>query len=250
LKTLNNLSIIATTRCNLACPLCMLQWLMRDRPRYDLPLDELAHFITRCEEMELYFAWAWFTGGEPTLWPHLAEGVKMLSDSPSFGKLRLNTNGANIGALDPIRDKLANVRMSVYHANLEKAKELYPIRAQYKIGFWSEPHRAAPEQPIDGGLPAPCICPIMSYFDRRVYVCPGGYSVAAKTGTPLDDPRYSISVDEDFAVFYEANETKRLNQPLCQSCLSNGVVYQQQESTQETPVDMGAIKVARGRSKA
>ncbi|MHC4715339.1 MAG: radical SAM protein [Planctomycetota bacterium] len=250
MNTIPQLSIVATTRCNLNCPLCMIQWLMNARPREDLSLEQLGHFIRRCEQLEVFFPWAWFTGGEPTLWPHLEEGIRMLAASRSFGKLRINTNGAKVERLLPVIDLLANVRFSVYHTNADRARELFPQRQRYKLGFWSEPHRAAPEAPIEGGLPAPCICPIASYFDGRLYACPGGYSVAAKLGLPLDDPRFSCDVDDDFVSFYREHERSRLNQDICRSCLSNGVVYQQQEPTQETPVRLEEIQMMRGRSKA
>lgn len=245
--TFQNLSIFCTTRCNLRCPLCACRDLMDRVPGYDMGLDELRHFVARCEELQLHFAWAWFTGGEPTLWPNLVEGVRILAGSACFGKLRINTNGAAIEQLEPVIDLLANVRMSVYKSNAKRAAELAPVREQYKLGFWSEPHRKLPDGPVPNSLPGACICPIPGYFLGRVYVCPGAYGNLPRMGHRLDNPELSCHVDDDFATYYRQRMDTRFYSDCCQWCISNGIVYAAARPTQEDPVDVPGADLSRGR---
>ncbi|MCP4248281.1 MAG: hypothetical protein GY778_14640, partial [bacterium] len=138
-----------------------------------------------------------------------------------------------------------NCRFSVYESNKQKAAE---VVGKYKVGFWSEAHRAMPDHPIPGSLPSPCICPLPSYFMGRIYACPGGYLIKAKLGKRLDHPAHSAHVDEDFVDHYEAHKGSRHHEEICQWCISNGIVYEAQKHTQETPVEVTGLSMSRGRT--
>jgi len=186
---------------------------MRAQPDYSLTLDALDHFIARCETLGVHFALAGFTGGEPTLWPHLAAGIERMSASPVFGKLRLNTNGANLSVLDTVAHHLTSVRLSVHAGNTDlTAKITAKDRARYKIKLWNRPHRAYAEHPIPNSTPAKCSCPIPIYFDGRMYICPGAL---------ISQNDESASVDDDFAAHYISRQATRMNQPFCRQCISN-----------------------------
>jgi len=248
MTNLPHLSIFTTTRCNLACPLCLAQWLMRARPGYDLPFDELCHFVDRSEALGVYWETIRLTGGEPTLWPPLEDAVERLHASPAFGHLIVNTNGAVIERLRNHRDEIGTVRLSVYSSNVDRVREIWPDRGHYNLSLWNESHRAVPDQPVANSTPSPCICPVNSYFDGRLYRCPV-YTVQAKNAHPLDDPEYSCDVDADFLAFALANREARHHADLCRLCISNGIVYRHQPATAEPPVELPAgFDVARGRA--
>lgn len=240
-----NLSIFCTTQCNLSCPLCACQWIMRRYPKYDLSIDALDRFIARCETIDVHFAWAWFTGGEPTLWPDLVEGIKRLHASPSFGKLRIKTNGVHIERLDPVIDKIDEVVITVHHENAKLAASL---AGRKKFKFWAEHHRKVPDKPIPNSIPAPCICHhVPFYFDGRLYVCPGVAQVHPKRGIPLEDDDSSCPIERDFVAHFLARQKKARWQEICSQCISNGLVYRAQKHTQEEPIPVGEISVMVGR---
>lgn len=217
---------------------------MQSRPNYDMTLDELDRFIARCETLDVHFNWGWFTGGEATLWPGLIGGIERLAASPSFGNIRIKTNGAEIERLAPVMDKVAGVVWGVHPVNVKKAVSFI---GEPKLGFWSEPHRVVPDEPIPDTSPAGCICPVAQYYDGRVYACPGPVQVLSKLGRPFDGPDVSCDVEEDFLAFYLQNAKTRCYQDICQQCLSNGKVYRHQKHTQEDAFDLLGVPAQRGR---
>jgi cyclic pyranopterin phosphate synthase len=132
-RTVRDLRISITDRCNFRCTYCMpeegLQWLAREDV---LTYEELARVASICV--------SWFgvdgiriTGGEPTVRAHLPRLVRMLagivvpegSSSPLAGgpiDLALTTNGATLGLLAPELRAAGLRRINISLDTLDRAR--------------------------------------------------------------------------------------------------------------------------------
>ena len=91
-RSLRNLRVSVTDRCNLRCQYCM-----PEEEYVWLPRDEILHFeeIARLVDVfiELGVDKVRLTGGEPLLRRDLPELIRLLSDKPALRDLALTTNG-------------------------------------------------------------------------------------------------------------------------------------------------------------
>jgi len=88
-----NLSIWVTSNCNLNCKLCVAKHTMQINKGYEMPLSEVEYIVDSCKKRSIRPAIIDLTGGEPSLWGNIKEGVELLKkicDSVS-----LTTNGNN-----------------------------------------------------------------------------------------------------------------------------------------------------------
>lgn len=70
---------------------------------YHLPLDELAEFLRVTEESGYFIERLDLTGpGEPLLWKHLREGLKLIRSSKAIGSINVVTNGLELSRLDEV----------------------------------------------------------------------------------------------------------------------------------------------------
>ncbi len=112
-REIDYLRISLTDACNLRCVYCMPEH-MKFRARQDLLSDdELRRLITLFGQ--LGFRKIRFTGGEPTLRPHLADLVRHAATTPGIRRVGLTTNGILLARLaHPLRAAgLATVNVSL-----------------------------------------------------------------------------------------------------------------------------------------
>jgi GTP 3',8-cyclase len=145
-RTVRDLRISVTDRCNLRCVYCMpaegMQWL----PRTDiLTYEEITRFSRLC--LDLGVTGIRLTGGEPTVRQDLAVLVSMLSGLKPGLDLSLTTNGIKLPAMaESLRDAgLRRVNVSLDTLDRERFKAiarrdridevLAGLRAARDIGF-------------------------------------------------------------------------------------------------------------------
>ena len=75
-KRYTNAKIWPTFRCTLACPDCGAKDGRRCHPDYELSWGQYTRFIDRLREQNIRLGLLDFSGGEPTLWPHLKEAIR------------------------------------------------------------------------------------------------------------------------------------------------------------------------------
>lgn len=225
MRKLPRLSVFTTSRCNLACPLCMA----RMAPGQPIPPDttpsELERVIERCRQLAVRYGLISFGGRESTLWPHFQAAVKLLHDSGIADGLFLLTNGLEFREhVEPVLDLIAKIRVSVYPTNTRAVEDLY-ARYGDRLEYWGEVHRPPPTGPLPETLPAQCICcTVQAYFAGRMWVCPNAYVLSLR-GLAADTSELSCSIDEDFAEHWQRYESAKFGLPMCQSCLGNKRVW-------------------------
>jgi len=114
--------------CQNHCFSCAHDDMMSTYKGYQLSLEELGHFVD-CTRISDYFIEVLYIHGigEPLLWKHFNEGVKVLKESGFIGKIFVYTNGY---LLDRISDEawafIDSVVVSLYpnYKNIELLNEL------------------------------------------------------------------------------------------------------------------------------
>ena len=211
-----------TSRCNLRCPLCNERSAIEENPNYDMPLEELHQFIDSSVRRGIHYAAVELTGGEPTLWPHFVEGLRMLANSEIANWTTFVTNGRDATAVASAVHEITPVYgVSATQATPEQVAE--HLRINPNVFVNSSPHRRTPDLPVPGSLPAICVVENnrvgrhvlpLAYYDGWVYHC--------CTARALGGHRLSCPFEGDFLQFF--TDTPR-SQPICQQCLCNSKVW-------------------------
>ncbi|MEZ4750221.1 MAG: 4Fe-4S cluster-binding domain-containing protein [Bdellovibrionota bacterium] len=179
------LSLYVTSICSLDCEECIMQFLMKADPKYQMSLEELDKFISMSEYSNYSFDFL-LTGGEPLIWKNLREGLKRLRQSRICNSIRILSNAMNIDRLDDeIMGYLDGLRVSEYSTN----KENIPDSAEKMAGqdIFRKPRRILGESKtsVSGTLPAVCLNPEMLLYKDQVFACPHSRSIALSVQSEL-----------------------------------------------------------------
>ena len=90
------LSLYCTSNCNANCRYCGQAPARRRIPNYQMTLDQVERFAVRCRELEVHYQRIMLTGGEPTLWPDLIEGLQLIREAGITDLLGIYSNGIEI----------------------------------------------------------------------------------------------------------------------------------------------------------
>jgi hypothetical protein len=182
-------------------------------PNYHMSIKELEHLIHRIKELGLEYREVWLTGGEPTMWQYLKEGVAQLRRH--FERVGMNTNGNTPAACLLFDD----VQVTAYPGVEEKFKG-------YKnIVFVGGKHLKFPSEPVVGTLPADCRCNFHSYIAGRLYTCGNVFSRLRRLGRDPFDPIFSCPVDGNFGRHWERTKESKRWKDVCKVCLGNRKVW-------------------------
>ena len=127
-----------TTRCKLRCRKCSNLIPYMDQ-RADIPLDTVNKEINRLLRCTDYIYRLKVHGGEPFLYPALAEILEVLTAKENIGEIRISTNGTvipNQRVMDLMKNPRILVFVSGYPSHLAPAREkLLAMLKRNKIRF-------------------------------------------------------------------------------------------------------------------
>ena len=213
-------TLYVTSRCNLSCDGCIMGNFMRENRHYEMSLLEVAEFLRVTRESG-YVVDIILSGGEPLLWRHLKQGLKMIRKSGIVKRILLFTNAMDISQVDDgVMSCLSQLRISRYCSNADNTRILcqrYPKNA--KIADRREFYRQ-PAEPIDDVLPCQCVNTEYLYMNGKVYACAHGASAnngrdELPDGTKLYVP-LRVGYMDAMAAIRAAQERS-----LCAKCSSN-----------------------------
>lgn len=234
---IEQLTLGVCTACEYDCVSCSHQAIRYRFRRYQMSLDEVRTFIRLTESSGYRIEKLHITGpGEPLLWTHFTEGLRLLRASRAIGTLEIVSNG------------LAAERIEAEAwASLDKLwVSLYPETVHLRPALESLQHRHpdkirirqvdAFRPPVPGGtqLPIPCVCdcPVPMVFNGRVfYFCgPPVFDAAVTAGVDLlEDATMSGPLREDYLNPPERwmplatvdRRRKTGSHALCRTCFAN-----------------------------
>lgn len=171
--------------------------------------DEYERILQRLQDQVAGLNTLHFTGGEPTLWPHLRWAIDRAKEMKIANRIRVVTNAVDrtiddYGQADyiTVSDYGAQNRLDWLRLKRTGSGRVHVLKTVHLN--W--PYIEIPEN----NLPAECGCVQFSFLGDRVWPC--GFAVArnAQGSLHIDEPFYSRFV----------NGHPR-EQELCRTCLSN-----------------------------
>ena len=216
------LVIWVTSECNLHCPYCSQRHTRTKHKGYEMPMSEVAYIVVSCIVRDIRFDCIEITGGEPSLWSNLKEGVKEFARISDFVTLVTNGN-------DP--DRILDLKLYTFGVSTTQAtdEQLQQYKsADRQIFYNSYPHKRLPEEPVTDSLPAKCcvaLTPTMEpqnnimYVRGWVYYCCNAFALSRKAGHE-DGTR--IPFENDFMAYFN---NKVFDKQICSYCICNQIIY-------------------------
>lgn len=237
-KFLDNISksekmvVLVTSRCDRLCSTCaMYDWVLVDRPPHDISMEQLGTFLRISEESGYKF-FVFISGGEPPLWPHLHDGLKMIRNSSSVTGVELATNGKTtnkkLNLLNQCLPLIDCLRITKYHDNVHDVDEMAElVRSKtdmpIKISERTTHYLGIPSKKPRSLSAVSCCCSSYAFWGDEVTICPTA---------PLLMRKLPLVAGVDYSKKYTwstpvmlryLNKFKliRTKQPICSYCVSN-----------------------------
>lgn len=180
---------------------------------YQLGLEQLREFIYFTEQSSYRIKKLHITGpGEPLLWKHLREGLKLLAASHAIESIHLISNGLNLGRIDQETwDHLDCIQLSIYPA-FNKWDELNAALRGHrkKIKLIHIDHfRSNPAKGEVAPVPCACACTGPMFFDRKIFFYCGPTVFGAAESKGVDVYNYPEMYGEIGVNYMERSKSLR-----------------------------------------
>lgn len=163
--------------CMLRCDNCLVcHWLEKGDEK-TMTMGQVEELCRCIKDSGYHFYQADVTGGDPSLWAHLPECLKMLKQSKLFDRVITYTNLMWYG--EDTKDRLLNIAnaadlllVSQYPVNkrmVDSVKSLYLKNVEFldTYRFFREPPSIIPKT-----IPAQCDCPGPSFYsNNKIFAC-------------------------------------------------------------------------------
>ncbi len=220
------LLIYVTSECNLSCKWCNQKYTMSQNEGYEMSMEEVHAIVESCKRRNIRFNYIELTGGEPTLWKHIREGVAAFRRISN--EVTLVTNGNNPELILSLDLRTWGVSASqATKAQLEK----YRNSTSGSIFYNAHSHKQTPDKPLPDTLPADCGVSYLphkriqqnsyTYIRGKVYYCCTAFPLSEKVGLT---PDLVCDFEDNFIAKFA---DKTFNKSICSYCLCNKKVWMQ-----------------------
>ena len=213
LKGYDNAAVFPTFQCTLACPDCSAK-AGKTNGSPVMTIDDIETIYRRLKEQNVRLKHLRFSGGEPTLWPHLKYAIQRAKELNITGKVIVFSNGLNRSADDYGMADLVRVthygamnRRSILRLRKELGRKLkvsWTVHIPYDV-----------EIDAVGDLPAKCGSRSLCFAHGKVYPC-CYTAVNGIGGFEVKDNFYALCCNS------RANE-----QEICRKCWANPSLFRQ-----------------------
>lgn len=213
--------------CQNNCAECQHSAMRRHYSTYQLGLIELMDFIRITRESNYAVFRLCINGvGEPLLWKHFNEGVRLLRVSGLFQEIEVYTNGQAIETIEPETwECLTRVQIDAY-TSVNPEKQTTPAMLKvweqwhYKIrAYWISGFRKCVTERHPETMPATCESPGPMYCDGRIWPWCGPV-VFNSCGIAGSDPfALSVPCEVGYMDGFEARKPGEISE--CDCCNAN-----------------------------
>jgi sulfatase maturation enzyme AslB (radical SAM superfamily) len=209
----DNAAVFPTFQCTLACPECSAKE-GKARKSPVMTMEDIEKFYWRLREQNVKLKHLRFSGGEPTLWPHLRYAIRRAKELDITNKVIVFSNGLNRTAADYGEADLVRVT----HYGATNRRDI--LRLKKELGrrlrvSWTVHIPYSCDTDVLGDLPAKCGSQSLCFAHGKVYPC-CYTAVNGIGGFPLDDNFYALCCNS------KANE-----QEVCRKCWANPSLFKQ-----------------------
>jgi hypothetical protein len=211
--------------CQNKCEHCAHAGLIAHNQNYNLPIQKLRTFLSYTLRSHYYIETLNLHGpGEPTLWRHLNEGIKMIHDSKVVGRIIIETNGLSLERINRNTWRYINQVVISDYPSLSSLISRDVIREHWsKVRYTDKSFfRPAPYQKYENTIPCFCMCPGPMFYDENIFFhCgPPAFHAANVANLNLFDfPEFLAPLKLDF--FEPVNKIRTGRLSLCEYCWAN-----------------------------
>lgn len=223
---IRNVNLEVSSQCQNDCKNCAHIGLRQYIPDYQLTLEQLNKFIDVTEKSGYFIKQINIHGpGEPLLWKHFNEGIKLLKKSKSIGNINVTTNGILLDSIPTQVLKLIDLLGISVYKDSEKYNSLFE---QYESVYNNisliskQKFRRLPVSGEYGEIPCRCLCSGPSVLgDKILLYCgpPVFYTDCFKTDGIKSIQDTVIPVREHWYDGYDINKIG--NMYVCHNCWAN-----------------------------
>ena len=162
------ISIASVNACQNRCAHCAHQGIRDDDPSYQMPLDDVRALLDRLDALDCKVLNVSIAGpGEPLLWKHFNQAVRLLAGNRHVVKVEATTNGRALHVIeDDVWALLSPLYISLYGDPIDGAiLAKHPeIRFNVRNTFWFVDESRVPVKSCSA-----CGCPGATYYKGRIY---------------------------------------------------------------------------------
>jgi len=213
--------------CQYDCEMCAHGHQRKRFKDYELSLEQLERFLNVTRESGYVIGNMRIHGpGEPLLWHHFNEGVRMLKASGVVESVFVASNGLLLHKIEEATwDSLDELRISVY-SDFNRQKTLEECQGKYgdKISLSPMDNFVVLPKGIEDEAPIPCQCMCdgpMLLGDRLFYYCgPPVFGAGHIMGRDvMEDPKLSVPIERGYMENYDRSLLG--NMDYCKFCWAN-----------------------------
>ena len=209
--------------CNQNCDLCTTK-VLRDRfGSNQLSLEQLAVIIDNLKAKNIFVRKLLINSpGEPTLWRHMEEGIKMIRNAGICKLISVSSNGLLLQKIEPIVDLVHEIMITIHPPFKHEDKVIEFAKKHNKVKICKALNKF---NPIPFGESAPlhdgcfAVAPAI-VIDEVNILCGGTYYAAAKHAAALDKPYVPMTLPLDSDWHLQLGKAQGM-QEICKYCSNN-----------------------------
>lgn len=221
----NRLKMIAihtTNVCNISCKECSHKG-FRNENSFHMNLNDLKKFIKRSVELNQKYDTIILSGGEPTCWINIEDGLKIIKKSNISKKISIITNGINTKKIISISHLLNRIDVSNYGTfnsdNISYLKK--QANCEVKVLEENNYHVVRPTVLDNNFYPPECTSSNITVIKDKIYWCPNIYTLSRDFNTV---PTWCCNLEDDWVKYFKSlKENKYPN--VCSTCLANKKLF-------------------------
>jgi len=220
-----NMLLWVTSKCNLKCRFCVVKYIQKLLPDYEMGMDEVRNFIQSSLNRNIHYLCITFAGGEPAMWPYLKNATMLILQSGITDRIELVSNGTIPERILAIKSVLSAYAISTTQCPPENIDKFVGT----KVVLNSMPHKPLPLSPVEDTLPADCCSKVdllgtesnqLNYINGKVYYCCNALLQSERVGLTED---LVCDFNDDFITKFA---DKAYDKTICKYCLCNSKVWE------------------------
>ena len=221
------LGVYPTGACNLNCDYCGQVFMRKELGGFFMSMEDVERMIQRCKDVNTDYSWLEWSGGEPTMWPLLAEACGKVRASGITRNIRVFTNVIKEDLVCSLLDQglvqqVYTTRMSTNAAIHTRLLKRYP--KEHTIHIDQVQFKIFPMKPVANVLPALCNCDRFYIVNNQFMRCGNAYDLIRRFAPALAEPAgWTCAMNEDWISHFRRVDL--YNAPHCSQCLANRPVW-------------------------
>ncbi len=212
--------------CQNNCKLCVHEGVRSKYNDYQLSIEELKDFIYYTENSHYYIEYLYIHGaGEPTLWEHFNEGIKLLHDSSSINNIYVVSNGLSLDRIHDTTWKYIQALHVSLYPSFDKYELLKSLQRKYGDKITVNITKEFKELPIKGyenTIPCECGCYGPMFIKDMIFLFCGPplFNAAELKGVDIFGfPELYTRIGLNYLAEFSKNKIGNLD--FCKYCFAN-----------------------------